>query len=107
MSGGAADVAAPPLDSPAPILRVDGLTKRFEGVTVVDHVSFEIRPGEIVGLVGQNGSGKSTILKMLARFHVPDEGTFEFGSAGAEPVAAAFVHQDLGLVPELTITENL
>jgi ribose transport system ATP-binding protein len=100
-------VTAPPLDSLVPILRVDRLTKRFEGVPVVDHVSFEIRPGEIVGLVGQNGSGKSTILKMLARFHVPDDGTFEFGIPGGEPVTAAFVHQDLGLVPELTITENL
>jgi ribose transport system ATP-binding protein len=101
-----------------PVLRVSGLTKSFGGVMVVDHVSFTIWPGEVVGLVGQNGSGKSTILKMLARFYRPDEGSFvarEGRSSGEgpsrllhhNPSGIAFVHQDLGLVPSLSVVENL
>jgi ribose transport system ATP-binding protein len=98
------------------VLQVHGLTKRFAGVTVVDHVTFSVAPGESVGFVGQNGSGKSTLLKMLARYYRPDEGSFAIheGADGesAEPhrhrgVRIAFVHQDLGLVPALTVTENL
>jgi ribose transport system ATP-binding protein len=92
-----------------PVLRVRGLTKRFDGIAVVDDVSFEVHAGEVVGLVGQNGSGKSTTLKLLARFHNPDEGSFEVGATDAADgeVTVGFVHQDLGLVPSLTVTENL
>ncbi len=98
------------------VLQVNGLTKRFTGVTVVDHVTFSVSPGESVGLVGQNGSGKSTLLKMLARFYRPDEGSFaiqepaDVKDAKWRPergVRIAFVHQDLGLVSTLTVTDNL
>ena len=84
------------------VLRVNGLTKRFGGVTVVDHVSLAVGPAEVVGLVGQNGSGKSTLLKMLARFYRPDGGDFVIKGG-----KIAFVHQDLGLVPSLSVTDNL
>ena len=98
------------------VLKVNGLTKRFAGVTVVDHVTFSVSPGETVGLVGQNGSGKSTLLKMLAHFYRPDEGSFAIHEPGhvedaeghlERGVRIAFVHQDLGLVPTLTVTDNL
>ena len=84
------------------VLQVNGLTKRFGGVTVVDHVSLAVGPAEVAGLVGQNGSGKSTLLKMLARFYRPDGG--DFAIKGGK---IAFVHQDLGLVPSLSVTDNL
>jgi ribose transport system ATP-binding protein len=100
------------------VLQVNGITKRFGGVTVVDHVSFSVWSGEVVGLVGQNGSGKSTLLKMLAHFYRPDEGDFVITGGGGraeasgrtlrhDEVRIAFVHQDLGLVPSLTVIDNL
>ena len=56
------------------VLRGDRLTKRFGGRTVVRGVSIEVRAGEIVGLLGRNGAGKSTTFKMLMGIHAPDGG---------------------------------
>jgi branched-chain amino acid transport system ATP-binding protein len=60
------------------VLTVAGLTKRFGGFTAVSNVSFEVRPGEIVGLIGPNGSGKSTIFNMLSGTLVPNGGSIRF-----------------------------
>src|SRR3954463_8396773 len=57
-----------------PILVLRGVTKRFGGATALDGVDFELRPGEIHGLVGENGAGKSTMTKILSGVHAPDEG---------------------------------
>ncbi len=62
---------------PAPILRVHNLTKRFGDFTAVDHVSFEIQPGETVGLLGPNGAGKTTTFQMLLDVITPTHGTIE------------------------------
>ena len=51
------------------------LTKRFKDFTAVDHVSFEIRPGEIWGFLGPNGAGKSTTIRMLCGILDPSEGS--------------------------------
>ena len=53
----------------------EGLTKSFPGVRAVDHLSFDVRAGEIFGLVGPDGAGKTTTLRMLAGIMPPDEGT--------------------------------
>ncbi len=66
--------AAPMSD---PIVRVQNLTKRFGEFTAVDHVSFEIRPGETVGLLGPNGAGKTTTFQMLLDVITPTHGTIE------------------------------
>src|SRR5215204_6219957 len=88
-------------------LRIRNLSKTFPGQRALDAVDLEIIPGEIHALVGQNGSGKSTIVKILAGYHEPDAGAvaevadvpFELGSASAALDAGLrFVHQDLGLV---------
>lgn len=62
---------------PAPIVRVHNLTKRFGDFTAVDHISFEIQPGETVGLLGPNGAGKTTTFQMLLDVITPTHGTIE------------------------------
>src|SRR2546428_5574749 len=68
------------MDAPGPrdMLTVDHLTKRFGGFLAVNEVSFEVRPGEILGLIGPNGSGKSTIFNMLAGALTANGGAITF-----------------------------
>ena len=61
------------------LLVVDGLSKRCGGVAAVNGVSFEVREGEILGLIGPNGSGKTTVLNMLSGFLPPDAGRITMG----------------------------
>jgi ABC-type branched-subunit amino acid transport system ATPase component len=56
------------------LLAIEGLSKSFGGVAAVDRVAFELREGEILGLIGPNGSGKTTVLNMLSGFLAPDAG---------------------------------
>lgn len=60
------------------MLVVDGLTKSFSGLLAVNHVSFEVRPGEILGLIGPNGSGKSTLFNLVSGTLRPTAGTIRF-----------------------------
>lgn len=98
-----------------PVLRTHEITKRFPGVVALDRVSIELRPNEILGLVGENGSGKSTLLKTLAGVHRPDAGSIELRgrtvrlSSLLEAMRAGvgIVFQEQSLVPNLTVAENL
>ena len=81
------------------MLEVRGLTKRFRGLTVVDHVDFTVRPGEITGYLGPNGSGKSTTVKMLAGLLHPTEGLVSFHGCDIRADPIAFKRR-LGYVPE-------
>lgn len=98
-----------------PALRMSGLHKSFHGVHVLKGVDLVVHPGELHALVGENGSGKSTMIKMLAGFHPLDAGTIDIHGQRLEPVSARriaelgvrFVHQDGGLIPELTAVENV
>lgn len=60
------------------ILQIRDLTKRFGGLVAVDKVSFEIRPGEILGLIGPNGAGKTTLFNTMTGFLTPEEGSIGF-----------------------------
>lgn len=62
----------------APLLTVQGLTKRFGGVAAVNNVSFELQPGRIVGLIGPNGAGKTTLVNLVTGVHRADSGTLHF-----------------------------
>jgi branched-chain amino acid transport system ATP-binding protein len=61
-----------------PILSIFGITKRFGGLVAVSNLSFDLQPGEIVGLMGPNGAGKTTVLNMIAGEYKPEGGTIKF-----------------------------
>jgi ribose transport system ATP-binding protein len=93
----------------APLLKLEGLSKTFPGLRALDDVSLQVSSGEIVALVGQNGSGKSTIVKVLAGLHQPDPGAHIVREVegGEDETELHFIHQDLGLVEMLSTVENL
>ncbi len=78
------------------VLEVKGLTKRFDGITAVDHADFEIPEGSIFGLIGRNGAGKTTTLRMLMNIYIPEEGEIIFKG---NPVGQEFRDQ-VGYLPE-------
>jgi len=106
---------APDAGGAEPVLRLSGVTKRFGGATALDHVDFDLRPGEIHGLVGENGAGKSTLMKILSGVHAPDEGEIalrgeavRFGSpAEAKARGIGMIYQELSCMPQLSIAENV
>ncbi|MFI0846897.1 sugar ABC transporter ATP-binding protein [Mesorhizobium sp. IMUNJ 23232] len=98
-----------------PILEMVGVSKAFGGVHALRDVDFDLAPGEIHGLVGENGAGKSTMMKIIAGVHHGFEGdmrvdgrSVHFRSPG-EALAAGIgmVHQELSIVPDLTVAENV
>jgi ABC-type sugar transport system ATPase subunit len=102
--------------SNTPAVEIRGLSKTFPGQRALIDVDLEVQPGEVRALVGQNGCGKSTLIKILAGYHEPDPGVEVFvdgnplalGTTGAgDHAGIRFVHQDLGLVPTLDTRDNL
>lgn len=103
------------MTSPAALLRLSGVVKTFPGQVALAEADLEVSAGEIHALMGQNGSGKSTVIKLLAGYHAPDsvrEATmggepFELGSAtDADRLGMRFIHQNLGLVEAMSAVEN-
>src|SRR4051812_16576468 len=97
------------------LLRIERLNKSFFGVPVLRDVSFDLVRGHVLGLVGENGSGKSTTMNILGGVHPMDSGRIEFDGAAYAPESSrdaqaqgiAFIHQELSLFPNLSIEENL
>jgi ABC-2 type transport system ATP-binding protein len=95
------------------VIAVEGLTKSFPGVRAVDALSFNVQAGEIFGLVGPDGAGKTTTLRMLAGIMPPDEGKAMV--AGFDVVrdpegakhALSYMPQRFGLYEDLTVDENI
>lgn len=98
-----------------PILEIKGITKRFGGVTAVDNVSFSVNKGEVFGLLGDNGAGKSTMIKMVCGVYKADEGEIIFDGQKIEnhnprkarEIGIETVFQDLALVDPLDIPANI
>ena len=96
-------------------LRVESLTVRFGGTTALDAVSFEVHPGEVVGLIGPNGAGKSTAIEAITGFVTPTGGTVTLGDSRIDGwtrerrarhgLSRSF--QSLELFDDLTVRENL
>ena len=81
------------------MIRVEALTRTYDGLTAVDQVSFEIGTGEIVGLLGHNGAGKTTIMKMLTGYLEPTGGSIEIDGLDINTEREA-VQQRIGYLPE-------
>ncbi|MBI1777793.1 MAG: ABC transporter ATP-binding protein [Proteobacteria bacterium] len=99
----------------APLLRIDGLAARYDGIAALEQISLMVAPGEIVALLGANGAGKSTLLRSVIGLVPVSEGTITFdgGALGGEP-AWARARRGIGYVPEgrrifsgMTVSENL
>ena len=95
----------------SPVLEIRGLDKSFYATHAADNVSFSVNSGEIVALLGENGAGKSTVIKMLAGVYTPDSGEVSIEGKqihldGKNP-EIAFVHQTLGLIEWMTVAENI
>ena len=96
-------------------LSLVGVSKIFGNSTVVDNVSVTVKPGEVHVLLGENGAGKSTVIKMMSGIYQPDKGHIEINGEtvripnvdAARKFGIAVIHQELNLVPELSIMENL
>lgn len=97
------------------LLRLVNVTKRFPGVLALDKVNLEVRPGEVHGLVGENGAGKSTIIKAITGAHAPEEGEVWFNGQKLEQmsphksmeIGIACIYQELNQVPHMTVYENI
>lgn len=98
-----------------PVLRLSGITKIFPGVKALNDVSLELYPGQVTALIGENGAGKSTIVKVLTGIYRADGGTISVGGeqvnfTSAEDATAAGVtaiHQETVLFDELSVAENI
>ena len=98
-----------------PVLRLSGITKRFGPLVANDSISFELKRGEVLALLGENGAGKTTLMNILFGHYVADEGTVEaFGRPlpPGDPHAAlaagiGMVHQHFTLADNMTVLENI
>ena len=98
-----------------PLVRMSGMTKRFERVLAVDNVSLDLMPGQVHALVGENGAGKTVLMSLLYGVHQPDSGEISVNGqpmlirrpADAIEAGIALVYQHFKLVPSFTVLENL
>jgi fructose transport system ATP-binding protein len=98
-----------------PVLKGRGLTKRYGKVVAMNHADFDLMPGEILAVIGDNGAGKSTMVKSICGAVVPDEGTIELDGQpvhftspiDAQAKGIEIVYQNLALSPALSIADNL
>ncbi|MBV9750811.1 MAG: sugar ABC transporter ATP-binding protein, partial [Acetobacteraceae bacterium] len=103
------------MDALGPLLEMRDISKHFGGVAALTGADFTLLPGEVHGLVGENGAGKSTMMKIIAGVHTAYEGTMRVGGApvrfrsarDAIDAGIGMVHQELSIVPELSVAENV
>jgi len=97
------------------LLEMKNISKSFSGVQALDHVNFAVRPGKVMCLAGENGCGKSTLVKIISGVYTRDEGEVIFEGkkitkitpAEATRLGIQVIYQDLSIFPNLTVRENL
>ena len=100
---------------PANAVDMRGISKHFGGVQALADVDFQVEAGEIHALLGGNGAGKSTILKVLNGVHAPDKGTIAVGGESLDDISpetahaagVAMIFQEMSLIPTLTVAQNV
>lgn len=98
-----------------PILKGRGLVKRYGKVTALDHCDFDLMPGEILAVIGDNGAGKSSLIKAVSGAVIPDEGTVSLegkevrfrSPIDAREAGIETVYQTLAMSPALSIADNM
>ena len=98
-----------------PLLQLKGIEKSFPGVKALSGAAISVYPGRVMALVGENGAGKSTMMKVLTGIYSRDAGSFEwlgkettFDSPKASQEAGiGIIHQELNLIPQLSVAENI
>lgn len=97
------------------ILELNGITKEFPGVRALDNVHFKLKPGEIHALMGENGAGKSTFIKIITGVHPPNAGEMYLNGEQvtfsnpreAQNMGIAAIYQNVTNYPDLSVTENI
>jgi len=97
------------------IIKIEGISKHFGGTIALDNVNFEIKKAEIHAIVGENGAGKSTMMKILAGVYKPDSGKIfvnsheihTYNPVVARKYGVSIVFQELNLFPQLTVADNI
>ena len=97
-----------------PVVEMEDIVKRFGVVSAIEGVDFTVYPGEVVALLGDNGAGKSTMIKILTGVHTPTSGTIRFDGRkvkinsprDARKLGIETVYQDLALVPLMSVSRN-
>ncbi len=109
------ETSFPDAPNTIPVLEMQGITKRFHGVSALQNVNLTIYPGEVHALMGENGAGKSTLMKILAGAYIADEGEIRINGqplkitdpATARKAGINLIYQELNVAPNLTVTENI
>jgi ribose transport system ATP-binding protein len=97
------------------LVLMEGIDKHFPGVHALDQCRFELRTGEVHALVGENGAGKSTMMKILTGVYPKDAGTIMYkgrevdipDTGTAQKLGVSMIHQELNLMPDLTVAQNI
>ena len=97
------------------LLSMENISKTFPGVKALSNVSFEVRAGEIHGLIGENGAGKSTLMKILSGVYEKDSGELYLNGEPveienphqAQELGITIIYQEFNLMPNLTVAENV
>lgn len=100
---------------PGPTLSVQGVSKSFPGVQALDDVSLDVSAGEVLVLVGENGAGKSSLMKILSGIYSKDSGQILLDGGEvditsplqAQQLGITIIHQEMNLMPDLTVAQNI